>query len=114
LVPGAGTNPAREGQTAREIVPGTAPPDRILAGKRYSLRRAPATPARAGQNSTDQTGNRAIVSGRKEQGAWDLQIVDAGELRFRSCRRSESRKTKREKRKGRRLGEEKDTRFFYG
>jgi hypothetical protein len=85
-----------------------------LAGKRYSLRRAPATPARAGQNSTDQTGNRAIVSGRKEQGAWDLQIVDAGELRFRSCRRSESRKTKREKRKGRRLGEEKDTRFFYG
>jgi hypothetical protein len=57
-------------------------------------------PPRAGQNSTDQTGNRAIVSGRKEQGAWGLQIVDASELGFRSCRLSESRKTKREKRKG--------------
>lgn len=120
LVSEAGTNPAKKGQTAREIARRTAPPDRILTGER-SAGCAPATPRTAGPNSPDQTKNGAMVGGRKEQGAWGPRVVAACELGFGSCggaaswRERTGRGGRRRGEKGRRNweGEERRVLFYY-
>lgn len=99
---GAGTNPARTGQTAGEIAPGTAPPDRILAGEKRNA--APGSPA--GPNPTDQIKNGAMAGWKKERGAWDPRVVGCGRARVRipagaaASRRRMEREGDEEERKG--------------
>lgn len=115
---GAGTNPARKGQPAREIVRRAAPPDRILAGKRKkcSLGCAPATPRTPGRirRIKPRTSN-----GQREDGAGHVGPAGSGcaRARIRILRRQlrggNGRRGRRRREKGGRGGRRAKRGFFW-